>query len=74
MTVLIPLRAISVISEAGQPFHDPDADRALFDGLRRHLRSDIPVVELDATINDPRFADACVTALLEDMGKPAEVR
>jgi uncharacterized protein (UPF0261 family) len=74
VTVLIPLRAISVISEAGQPFHDPDADRALFDGLRRHLRSDIPVIELDATINDPRFADACVTALLENMRKPAEVR
>ena len=74
VTVLIPLRAISVVSEVGQPFHDPAADAALFDGLRRHLRPDIPVIELDATINDPRFADACVTALLENMRKPVEAR
>lgn len=25
-------------------------------------------------INDPRFADACVTALLENMRKPVEAR
>jgi uncharacterized protein (UPF0261 family) len=74
VTVLIPVRAISVVSEAGQPFHDPAADGALFDGLRRHLRPDIPVIELDTTINDPRFADACVTALLENMRKPVEAR
>ena len=74
VTVLIPLRAISVVSEPGQPFHDPAADRALFDALRHHLRPDIPVIELDATINDPRFADACVTALLENMRKPVEAR
>ena len=74
VTVLIPLRAISVVSEAGQPFHDHAADAALFDGLRRHLRADIPVIELDATINDPRFADACVTALLENVRKPVEAR
>jgi uncharacterized protein (UPF0261 family) len=74
VTVLIPLGAISVVSEPGQPFHDLAADRALFDALRHHLRRDIPVIELDATINDPRFADACVTALLENMREPVEAR
>jgi uncharacterized protein (UPF0261 family) len=74
VTMLIPLRGISVISEAGQPFHDPAADRALFDALRRHLRPDIPVIERDAAINDPQFADACVTALLENMRKPVEAK
>jgi uncharacterized protein (UPF0261 family) len=67
VTVLIPLKGISVISAPGQPFHDPDADRALHGALRRHLRSDIPVVELDMDINHPQFADACVRALLENM-------
>jgi uncharacterized protein (UPF0261 family) len=74
VTVLIPLRAISVVSEAGQPFHDPAADRALFGALKHQLRRDIPVIELDTTINDPGFADACVTALLENMRKPVEAR
>jgi uncharacterized protein (UPF0261 family) len=74
VTVLIPLTAISVVSEPGQPFHDPAADRALFGALRQHLRPDIPVIEVDATINDLRFADACATALLENMRKALEAR
>lgn len=67
VTVLLPLRAISVISEEGGAFHDQAADAALFDALRRHLRRDVPVVELDMTINDPRFADACSAALLQNI-------
>jgi uncharacterized protein (UPF0261 family) len=64
VTVLLPLRAISVISEPGGAFHDPAADAALFAAIKQHLRRDIPVVEMDATVNDPRFADACADALL----------
>ena len=64
---MIPLKAISVISAAGQPFHDPDADQALFAALRQHLRTDIPLVEVDAAMNDAVFAEACVTALLDNM-------
>jgi uncharacterized protein (UPF0261 family) len=67
LTVLLPLRAISVISAPGNKFHDPAADRALFDNLKANLRTDIPVQELDCEINDPVFAQACVTALLENI-------
>jgi uncharacterized protein (UPF0261 family) len=63
-TVLLPLRAISVISAAGQPFHDAAADAALFATIKAHLRKDIPVVELDCAINDAIFAEACAKALL----------
>src|SRR2546423_4546848 len=38
VTVLIPSRAISVISAPGQKFHDPAADQSLFDALKAHLR------------------------------------
>jgi uncharacterized protein (UPF0261 family) len=69
VTVLIPLQAISVISAPGQKFHDPAADTALFDNLKKNLRKDIPVLELDTTINDPTFADACARTLLKLMGK-----
>jgi uncharacterized protein (UPF0261 family) len=64
VTVLLPMRAISVISAPGQCFHDPAADLALFDAIRSGLRSGIPLVQIDAEINDPAFAHACVNALL----------
>ena len=64
VTVLLPRRAISIISARGQPFHDPAADAALFDTLCAHLRPDIPVIDTDLAINDPAFAAACAEALL----------
>jgi uncharacterized protein (UPF0261 family) len=67
VSVLLPLRAISVISAVGKPFHDAEADRALFDSIRKHLRSDIPLIEMDCEINDPAFSSACVKALLKQM-------
>jgi uncharacterized protein (UPF0261 family) len=70
VAVLLPLRAISVISEPGGPFHDPAADAALFGAIKTHLRTDIPVIELDCTINDPSFADACASTLLRQI-RPA---
>ena len=67
VTVLIPRRAISVISAPGQPFHDPEADEALFASLKAHLRVDIPVVEMDCEINAPEFAAACAHTLLAQL-------
>jgi len=67
VTVLLPKRAISVISAAGQPFHDAAADAALFDAIKAHLRPDVPLVEMDCAINDPEFAEACAHALLAHM-------
>lgn len=64
VTVLLPIRAISVISAPGQPFHDPAADTALFDAIKANLRRDIPLIEMDCGINDPAFAQACAKALL----------
>jgi uncharacterized protein (UPF0261 family) len=68
VTVLLPRQAISIISAPGQPFHDPAADEALFSALRQHLGANVPVVELDAAINDPAFARACAEALLANIG------
>ena len=67
VTVLLPRRGVSIISAPGQPFHDPAADAALFSTLRAHLRPDIPVIELDAAINDAVFARACAETLLKNM-------
>jgi uncharacterized protein (UPF0261 family) len=67
VTVLLPLRGISVISAAGQPFHDPAADAALLASLKTNLRPGIAVRELDCTINDAFFAEACVEELLKNI-------
>ena len=67
--VMIPRQAISVISAAGQPFHDAAADEALFGALRGHSRQ--PVEEFDLEINDPAFARACAEKLLSLMAASA---
>jgi uncharacterized protein (UPF0261 family) len=64
VAVYIPLRGISVISSEGGPYHWPEADHALFDTLKTHLRKDIPFHELDLNINDPEFARAMADGLL----------
>ena len=63
--VMIPRKAISVISAPGKAFHDAIADAALFDALRQG--SKVPVHEFDCEINDPAFAEACARKLLELM-------
>ncbi|MEW6305894.1 MAG: Tm-1-like ATP-binding domain-containing protein [Verrucomicrobiota bacterium] len=70
VTVLIPLKGISVISAPGKPFHDAKADQALFEALKAGLRKDIPVLEMDCNINDAAFAEACARELSKSM-KPA---
>jgi uncharacterized protein (UPF0261 family) len=65
--MLLPKRAISVISAAGQPFYSPEADAALFEAIKRGLRPDVPVIEFDCEINDPAFAEACARALLAEI-------
>ncbi|HAM73490.1 MAG TPA: hypothetical protein DCM86_17795 [Verrucomicrobiales bacterium] len=69
--VLLPLKAISVISAPGQKFHDPAADAALFASLKANLRKEIPVEEHHCEINAPEFAQACARRLLSLMGRPA---
>ena len=54
--LVLPLRGVSAIDAPGQPFYDPEADRALFDTLRTHVVPRIRVIEVDAHINDPTFA------------------
>jgi uncharacterized protein (UPF0261 family) len=69
VTVLLPLRGVSVISAEGGPFYDPDADAALFEAIRSRLSPRIPLRELSCTINDPEFSRACAEALLAHLRK-----
>jgi uncharacterized protein (UPF0261 family) len=64
---LLPLKGVSAIDAAGQPFHDPQADAALFDAIRQGWAKakNRKLVELDLNINDPAFAAAAVKAFKE---------
>jgi uncharacterized protein (UPF0261 family) len=71
VTVLLPLKGISVISAPGQSFYWPEADAALFGEWKRHLRPGIPVIEYDGNINDPAFAELCVRELIKNIAAVA---
>jgi uncharacterized protein (UPF0261 family) len=61
--LFVPLKGVSMIDVAGQPFHDEAADEALFAALRVSLDSSVEVHEVDTDINDPEFADAMADRL-----------
>jgi uncharacterized protein (UPF0261 family) len=63
-TILLPLRGVSALDGEGQPFHDAEADAALFEALRRSVGPAVSLIELDLHINDPAFADAIADRLL----------
>ncbi|HEV3408152.1 MAG TPA: Tm-1-like ATP-binding domain-containing protein, partial [Gaiellaceae bacterium] len=65
VTLFVPLRGVSAIATEGQPFHDRDADEALFGALREHLEPSVDVRELDTDVNDPAFALAMAERLHE---------
>ena len=64
--IMIPRKAISVISAAGQPFYDAVADEALFTALKANAT--VPVQEFALAINDKEFAQACAYKLIELIG------
>lgn len=64
VSLLMPLRGVSMIDADGQPFYDPAADAALFAGVRDHIEKSVELVELDLHINDPAFAKAVSEKLL----------
>ncbi len=67
VTVLIPLRGVSMIDAPDGPFWWPEANQALFAALKGNLRPDIPVVDMDCNVNDPQFARRCAETLLDSL-------
>lgn len=61
--VLLPERSTSLLSAAGQPFHDPAADAALIGELERALINPrLHLTRFPLDLNDPAFATALVAA------------
>lgn len=70
VVLMLPLRGVSMIDAPGQPFHDPEADAALFDTLRSGVGPNVRVREIDVHINDPAFAEALTSELLALLPTP----
>jgi len=68
--IFLPLRGLSAIDRAGQPFDDPEARAALYGAIRAHAGG-VPVTELDLHINDTAFAEAIAGELVALIRLPA---
>jgi len=64
---LIPLRGFSSLDCQGNVFYDPPADRAFIDSLRNTLKEAIEVKEIDAHINDEKFAEVVADEFMDIM-------
>ena len=64
---LIPEGGVSALDVPGQPFHDPEADRELFDAITERFResSNRRLIRVPYHINDPAFAEVVVRTLNE---------
>jgi uncharacterized protein (UPF0261 family) len=69
---LIPEGGVSAIDRPSQPFHDPEADRALFTAIEQGFRASAQrrLVRLPLHINDAAFADA-LAAAWHEVSRPA---
>jgi uncharacterized protein (UPF0261 family) len=61
--ILLPLQGVSAIDRTGQPFDDPAARAALYDGIRA-TRGSTELIELDCHVNEPAFAESAARKLL----------
>jgi uncharacterized protein (UPF0261 family) len=60
---LLPLRGVSAIDRAGQPFDDPAARESLYNAIRCS-RNGFELIEIDCHINDEAFATAAAHELM----------
>jgi uncharacterized protein (UPF0261 family) len=71
VSLMLPLRGVSMLDAPGFPFHDALADAALFQSLSRNVGAHVKVRELDMHINDDAFATALAEELLALLPSPA---
>lgn len=65
--ILIPLGGWSSVDKRGTDFYDKDLDRAFVEELKKGLRADIELREIDADLDTPEFAQEVVKSLGEIM-------
>ena len=65
MTLMLPIKDVSIIDAEGQPFYGPAEDAALFETLKKGItNSDVEIVDMDCHINDAEFAEEAAARLI----------
>jgi uncharacterized protein (UPF0261 family) len=59
--LLIPLRGWSSLDREGSPLYDPETDKIFTDELRKYLRPEIEIKEVEANIDDLEFSEEVVS-------------
>jgi len=65
--IFIPLKGFSYPDREKLDHWEPEGNQAFIDSLKANLNPSIPVIELDAHINDPEFIDPVTEAFLSMM-------
>ena len=73
LKVFIPLRGFSFPDREGLSLWEPEGNQTFIDTLKEKLNSSIPVIELDAHINDPNFIDPVMEEFMSMMEKKKTV-
>ncbi|MHC4457797.1 MAG: hypothetical protein ACYS0I_12070 [Planctomycetota bacterium] len=63
--VVIPANGWSSVDSPGNPTYDPEEDRLFVKELRKKLKPEIQIQEIDANMEDSDFAKVVVAAALE---------
>lgn len=74
--LLVPEQGVSALDAPGMPFHDPAADRALFDALEKNLIRTVnrQLIYGPFHINDQRFALSLVSNFREVLAQGSQSR
>jgi uncharacterized protein (UPF0261 family) len=62
--VMIPLQGYSMLNRKGKPLYDEESNMAFRDRMQDRLAPDVELIEVDAHINDPEFAEAVVSTFM----------
>jgi uncharacterized protein (UPF0261 family) len=60
--IMVPLKGWSSVDSPGSPTYDPQQDAIFVTELRRSLRKEIEIIEVNANMEDPEFAKVIVNA------------
>ena len=70
VVVFWPAKGVSDYDRPGKHFHDPVANMSWRDTMKKNLRTDIPFLEQNLHINDPKFGALCADWMLEKLNGP----
>ncbi len=63
--IIIPQKGWSGVDRPGQPTYDPAEDRVFVDTLKARLNPRIEILEVDANMEEPQFAQAVINLALK---------